>query len=97
MSISLEPDHVFLHLVESAAFNKGKAKQYRGIAGNLFAYACKVSFENKFGGYVAFAAKTALIGHYRKTLGAHQIGNSLKMYIETPEATKLVNQYFPKT
>jgi hypothetical protein len=35
-------DHVFMHLVESAPFNKGKTKLYSGVPGNLVAFACKV-------------------------------------------------------
>ena len=35
ISLELRPDHIFLHLVESAPFNKGKAKLYSGVPGNL--------------------------------------------------------------
>lgn len=58
-------DHIFIHLVESANFNKGTNKMYLGVAGNLFAYACKVSFEKGYEGYVAFDSKSALIEHYQ--------------------------------
>jgi len=87
-------DHVFLSLIESAPFNKGAGKVYLGVAGNLFAYACKLSFELEYEDFIAFHAKTALITHYEKTLGAKRIGNSLLMVIETKDALKLVNQYF---
>jgi hypothetical protein len=33
-----------MHLVENAPFNKGQTKVYAGVAGNLVAYACKLSF-----------------------------------------------------
>ncbi len=95
MSLEIRQGHIFLHLVENAKFNRGKSKIYLGVAGNLFAYACKVAFENGFGGYVSFVAKSALREHYTKTLGA-EILFSNNMVIDTIAATKLVNQYFNK-
>lgn len=74
-------DHIYLSLIESSPFNKGKDKVYQGVAGNLFAYACKTTYEKKYEGFVAFHAKTALIEHYEKTLGAKRIGKSLLMII----------------
>ena len=50
ISLEVRSDHVFLHLVESAPFNKGKTKLYSGIPGNLVAFACKISFDK--GSYV---------------------------------------------
>ena len=66
-----------MDLLESAPFNRGKNKVYEGVAGNLVAHACKVSFQHGFEGYVSFTAKTKLIDHYTKTLGAIQFGGSL--------------------
>ena len=37
LSLSLEPDHVYMHLLENAPFNIGQKKLYEGVAGNLFA------------------------------------------------------------
>lgn len=34
VSLEVKPDHVFMHLVENAPFNKGKDKMYSGVAGN---------------------------------------------------------------
>ncbi|MFN3757568.1 MAG: hypothetical protein ACK4RM_11490, partial [Flavobacterium sp.] len=34
MSIEIKTDHVYLHLVENAPFNKGKSKVYAGVPGN---------------------------------------------------------------
>lgn len=70
--ISLKPnyDHVFVHLIESAKFNQGKAKQYAGVPGNLFAFACKRSFDLGYGGFVTFVPKTQLVQHYVETRGA---------------------------
>jgi hypothetical protein len=83
-------DHIFLHLLESAKFNKGKRKIYLGVAGNLVAFACKTSFEK---GFVAFDSKTALIKHYEQTLGATRFRGQ-RMFIETRAAAQLVNKYF---
>jgi hypothetical protein len=86
-------DHIFIHLVESANFNKGTNKMYLGVAGNLFAYACKLSFEKGYEGYVAFDSKSALIDHYKNKLGATHFKGQ-RMYIETVNALKLVEKYF---
>ena len=69
LSVTIENDHVFMDLLESAPFNIGKHKIYEGVAGNLVAYACKISFQKGFEGYVSFTAKSKLIMHYEKTLG----------------------------
>ena len=45
ISIEDKNDHVFMHLVESASFNKGKDKTYLGVPGNLVAFACKKAFQ----------------------------------------------------
>lgn len=74
-------------------FNIGKNKLYEGVAGNLVAYACKVSFQKGFDGYVAFVAKSKLIQHYEKTLGAYHFKDQ-KMFIETEPAKLLVEKYF---
>ena len=93
LSLTIEQDHVFMNLLESASFNIGKNKIYEGVAGNLVAYACKVSFQKGFDGYVAFTAKSRLISHYEKTLGAYQFKNQ-RMIIESKPARILVDKYF---
>lgn len=95
ISISVKTDHVYMHLIESAPFNKGKNKVYAGVPGNLVAFACKLSFQRGFEGYLCFISKTNLIGHYEKTLGATHIGGNL-MIINTISALKLINKYFDK-
>jgi hypothetical protein len=92
MSMELEIDHVFVHLLENAKLNLGKNKIYLGVPGNLVAYACKISFEKGFEGNVVFVAKTKLIEHYQKTLGAFPIGN--RMIISTLAAQNLIKKYF---
>ena len=93
LSVSIEEDHVYMHLLENAPFNIGKNKLYDGVAGNLVAQACKISFEHGFGGFIAFTAKSKLIDHYKKALGAHRLGSN-RMIIPTDSASKLVNLYF---
>ena len=93
VSFTVKPDHLYMDLLESAPFNLGKAKLYEGVPGNLVAYVCKVSFQKGFEGFVSFTAKTKLIKHYEKTLGAYHYGNHL-MIIETHAAQKLVDKYF---
>lgn len=45
ISVTDKGDHIFMDLIESAKFNKGTKKLYRGVAGNPVAFACKTSFE----------------------------------------------------
>jgi len=93
ISISDNHDHIFMNLIESAKFNKGEHKLYKGVAGNLVAFACKVAFERSYDGVVAFVAKTQLIEHYQKTLGAKTFAGN-RMFINTREALSLVKRYF---
>lgn len=93
LSINIMNDHIYMNLLESAPFNIGGNKLYEGVAGNLVAYACKVSFQKGFDGYIAFVAKTKLIKHYEETLGAYHFKDQ-KMIIETEPARLLVQKYF---
>jgi hypothetical protein len=92
-SLTINADHVAIHLIENAPFNRGKTKLYEGVPGNLVAYACRLSFQRGCEGFVSFHAKTNLINHYIKTLNAYHFGNHL-MIIETEAALKLINKYF---
>ncbi|PIY11772.1 MAG: hypothetical protein COZ18_03260 [Flexibacter sp. CG_4_10_14_3_um_filter_32_15] len=92
LSISIENDHVFMNLLESAPFNIEQEKLYEGVAGNLVAYACKVSFQKGHDGFVAFTAKSNLIKHYEEKLGAVHFRNQ-RMIIDTTAAKKLVVKY----
>jgi hypothetical protein len=90
-----EIDHIFMPLIETAPHNFGKTKKYLGVAGNLVAFACKLSFEKGFEGYVSFKAKTKLIPHYSETLGATILYGQY-MEIATPASLKLIKDYFPE-
>jgi hypothetical protein len=93
ISVEVKSDHVYMHLVENAPFNKGKSKVYAGVAGNLVAFACRLSFQRGHEGNVSFISKTQLIEHYEKTLGAFHFGGRV-MIIETKSALKLIDKYF---
>ena len=93
VSIEDNQDHVFMHLIESAKFNKGKGKVYFGVPGNLVAYACKISVDKGFEGFLAFDAKSALIKHYQESLHATHF-RGLRMFVEPSAAIKLISQYF---
>lgn len=93
VSLEIKADHVYMSLLESAPFNLGRSKLYEGVPGNLVAFACQVSFQRGFDGFVSFNAKTKLIEHYVRTLGATWIGGTL-MVIYPDKAQKLVVQYF---
>jgi hypothetical protein len=86
---------VYMPLIESAPFNRGKEKKYLGVAPNLVAFLCKVSMEYGFGGVVSFEPKTALISHYEKTLGAVRISER-RMAIFEERAKFFINKYFPE-
>lgn len=94
MSVEVKSDHVYMHLVESAPFNKGKTKMYAGVAGNLVAFACKLAFQRGYEGNVSFFSKTQLVQHYIETLGAKHVGGRI-MIIGKISALKLINKYFP--
>jgi hypothetical protein len=86
-------DHIFIPLIESAPFNIGSKKEYDGVPGNLIAFACHRSQKNGYDGVVAFIAKSRLIEHYEKTLGAKRFAAN-KMFIDEEAAEKLIEQYF---
>jgi len=82
-----------MNLLESAPHNFGENKIYEGVAGNLVAFACKVSLENGYDGIVAFEAKTKLIEHYKLTLKAQLFAGN-RMFIDERSALFLINKYF---
>lgn len=94
ISVEEQRGFYFVSLIENAPFNIGKDKEYSGVATNLFAFVCKLSKEKGFDGFVVFEAKTALIEHYKSTLGAQTIGNSIRMFIDETQAEKLIAIHF---
>lgn len=96
VSLTDKGDHIYMHLIENASWNKGKNKLYCGVAGNLVACACKLSFDLKYDGIVSFVPKTQLVEHYQKTLGAKLFGPN-RMFIDTREAMMLTKHYLRQT
>jgi hypothetical protein len=94
--ISLEDriDHFFVNIIENAPFNIGKNKVYEGVPGNLFAYACRLSWDNGNLGLVSFVSKSRLVDHYEMSLGAIHVGG-FKMVIFPEAAFNLIKQYYP--
>ncbi|MER0441804.1 hypothetical protein [Emticicia sp. W12TSBA100-4] len=82
-----------MNLIESASFNRGKNKLYLGVAGNLFAFACKYSFDVGYDGFVSLTAKTSLVKHYQENLKAKILSGS-RMYLDSSAANFLINKYF---
>jgi hypothetical protein len=93
ISIEIRKGYIFVSLVENAPFNIGKEGIYEGVAGNLFAFACKLSYEMGYEGFVSFIAKTELIEHYQKKILAKLVSGQT-MVIESLEALQLIRQYF---
>lgn len=94
ISLQFREGFVFVELIENADFNIGRNKVYNGVAGNLFAFACKQSWDKGDYGYISFHAKSNLIPHYEKLLGAKRIGKSTQMIIEPQEALALIKHYY---
>jgi hypothetical protein len=92
VSIQINSDHVYMHLVESAPLNRGAGKLYLGVMECLVAYVCMISFKEGYEGNVAFMAKTNLIGHYMEKLGAIHIGGG-RMIITSEKAALLINEH----
>ncbi|MBP6455563.1 MAG: hypothetical protein KA275_02435 [Chitinophagaceae bacterium] len=93
VSLTINSDHIYMNILENAPYNLGRNKLYEGVAGNLVAYVCKISFQQGFEGYVSFTAKTQLIEHYKKSLNAIHFGGQL-MIINTLAANTLIEKYF---
>lgn len=93
VSFTVKADHVYMDLIENAPFNRIKPKAYLGVAGNLVAYVCKISFASGCQGFVSFLSKSSLIKHYEESLGAvHEHGQLMVIYPDQSE--RLVKQYF---
>ena len=93
VSIGELEGYVYVFLAESAPINFGPEKMHEGVGGSLFAFACKISWDKGNEGFVSFRAKTKLIDHYGKVLGAVHIGNH-NMIIYPQEALSLIKHYY---
>ena len=66
LSLEMMPDLIFMHLVESAPFNKGRRKAYVGVLGNLTAFACRRSFNWGWMGTSPSTAKASSLPTIRR-------------------------------
>lgn len=83
---------VHVDIVESSPENRGTNKEYNGVGGHLFAIAAEKSDSNGYGGFVYFTAKTDLIAHYQKELGAKLVSGRV-MAIDEQAAYNLLSKY----
>lgn len=83
----------YLSLIENNSNNIGTLGKYKGVGAHLAAIGCKRSFDYGYGGYAYFDAKTQLVAHYKKELGAMQIGQSQRMRITEAAAKILIDKY----
>lgn len=86
-----QESRIDIKLLESAKENIGKKKMFDGIAGCLIAYACKLSFEKGFEGFVSLKPKTALVQHYTKKYQLFRMGTHL--VIDRNNAFLLIKKY----
>lgn len=88
-------DQYYTHvdIVEAAPDNVGRNGKYKGVGAHLFAIACKLSWDAGNEGYVQFTAKTDLVSHYMKELGAKMI-DWHTLYIDSYGAIALIKKYF---
>lgn len=94
IAVKHDKKELFTHveIAEANPDNVGCDGKYIGTGANLFAVACKVSWDEGNDGYLSFMAKTNLIEHYEKTLGAKHIGGQ-QMVIEPYAASYLISKY----
>ena len=91
---------VVVDIVEAAPFNNPHnklftKKEYAGVGGHLFAEAVRESINRGYDGYVYFKAKTNLIEHYQKELGAILINEKERiMAIDERGAKILYDRYY---
>lgn len=76
--IEHDDKRIEINLLSVSKENRGKKKQYVGIAGNLIAWACREAVK-RFGedACVSLVPKTELIEHYKNEYGMLEAGKSL--------------------
>ena len=83
---------VHIRLLTVSKDNRGKEKQYDGIAGNLIAYAARIAVK-EYAEYacVSLRPKSQIAQHYIDKFNMKLTGMTL--CIEVPEILDLINQY----
>lgn len=82
---------IHIHLIENSNSNKGKAKKYDFVAGNLIAHTCELAFNKEYDGFVSLEPKTELIDLYKKKYGFKEMGQLL--YTELDNSEALIKKY----
>jgi hypothetical protein len=80
-----------IHLIEVSKENRGRNKLIEGIAGCLIAYACRLSFDKGYQGFVSLIPKTKIINLYIDNYGFKQFGRQLAL--DYDEALLLIDKY----
>ena len=95
IALRVEADNKAVHvdIVETAPHNIGRHGKYEGVGAHLFAYACKLA-KNEGYDYIYFDAKTNLIEYYKDRLGAKQIGDTQRMFVDGDGFEKLIQTYY---
>lgn len=93
ISLERKTDHIYVRLLENAPFNIGQNQLYKGVAGNLMAFACLQSLNAGYNGVISFDSKSNLIEHYSLSLDAVLLGGQ-RMAIFENEAARLINTYY---
>jgi hypothetical protein len=86
-----EEYRIEIKLLEVSKENKGKDKRYERIAGSLIAYACNISFNKNYFGFVSLLPKTRLIDHYIENYGFVQFGRQLGS--DSENSKKLISKF----
>jgi hypothetical protein len=98
LQLKTENEMLIMNTLEIAPHNIGrKNKKYDYIAGSLIAFACKESFKlnSAYKGFLTFMAKTSLMKWYSEKYGA-KVGLGQRMYIDSENGLKLINEYLEK-
>jgi hypothetical protein len=82
---------IHIRLIEVNASNRGKHKEYEGVAGCLIAFTCRLAFEKGYDGFVSLYPKTALIEHYKEHYGFKEFGKNL--YSQLANSERLIEKY----
>jgi len=93
MSIERQPDFIEVILIESNPNDVGHEKRYRGIPGNLLAFAARLSFNLGNEGFLRLVAKTELIDHYVREYGFSRHGHSQIMILNSAAAARLISTF----
>jgi hypothetical protein len=93
MSIRRETDFIEVILIESNPDDVGREKRYRGIPGNLLAFAANLSLELGNEGFLRLLAKTELIYHYVREYGFSRHRNSQILILNAAAAARLISTF----